>query len=76
MIALPDAMEVFKSEPEILGYVNGVFQTGFLSLGFLGLGKGGWRGVGEGLGLGWGGVGEGLGRGWLFCGFCKVKNPV
>ena len=53
-----------------------------------GVGKEGWRGVGEGLGRGWGrvgeGVGEGLGRGlengWGRVGrgldFLLFENPV
>ena len=48
-----------------------------------GLGKRGWRGVGEGLGKGWGGVGEGmkgvgegLGKGWGGLGFLDFKDPI
>ena len=58
-------------------YVNGVFQTGFLSFGFGVVGKGGlergWGGVGEGLGRG---LGRGLGEGWGGLGFLYFKNPV
>ena len=63
-----------------LSYVNGVFQTGFCILVSGGLERGGWRGVGEGLGKGWGrvgeGVGAGLGKGWGGLGFLYFKNPV
>ena len=48
----------FCLSPKIPEYINGIFQTSNLESG--GIGKGGWRGVGEGLGRGWGKVGEGL----------------
>ena len=41
----------------------GFFKRGFCNLVSGGLGRGGWRGVGAGLGKGWGSVGEGVGVG-------------
>ena len=58
---MPPPLSVAEILVGCLGYVNGVFQTGFLYFGFGGVGNGG-------LERGWGrvgaGLGRGLGRGW------------
>ena len=65
----------FEAKPRVPVFF---FKRGFIIWFGGGLGRGGWRrvgqGFGKGFGKGWGGVGEGLRRAWISK--HRLKDPV